>query len=289
MVGRGRGGRGRAVGTSRGRANGGIIRPRAGSSSARGGVAAAGPAFPKSCSHYRRRVFMVAPCCGATVCCEKGHDAGPCPCKLSRNLKDVTELACAYCHYRQPLGKACINPRCKVCFGKNGCTICRKWTDSDSFHCSACGVCHPGKREETSHCSICQRCFPIRSMGGHICSRQSLCAACGHDTRSSQRPTKIMRCRHVMHDTCFKRHVAKSFACPVRHCGQTVAHIDPFNRAIQHCAPADTASKAVRVYCRDCRRFSMSKPQGQWRPCAHGCGYNTVATNAPVPPPPPRR
>jgi hypothetical protein len=59
----------------------------------------------------------------------------------------VSELVCALCETRQPVGVACANMACGTAFGAYACAACPFFDDDLSkgtFHCEECGICRVG-------------------------------------------------------------------------------------------------------------------------------------------------
>lgn len=234
------------------------------------------------CTHYQRRVNLVAPCCGRVVCCHRGHDEAR-VCRSRLDLKAVAVVVCTTCGQRQPVANACR--ACSRSFGEHGCTICRMWYAGDGFHCNQCGVCRAGRARDAVHCKACSMCYPLRAGAfAHTCAGAALsgrCPVCGEGMARSRKPAVAMACGHAMHAQCFLQHVKTSFACPVRECRKTVANMRDWNRALDAVAEAElraNPARTVRVYCFDCRATSTVRTAGNLKKCkVPQCGsYNTV-------------
>lgn len=191
---------------------------------------------PLHCPHYNRNCNMVAPCCGALVCCHIGHDQGG-YCNRKLHLPSVTKLLCVSCGQLQPVGRACRS--CSRLFGQKSCIPCRMWYAGDGFHCAKCGVCRLGSASRVRHCDVCRRCFPIGTGAfQHVCaiprtgaSSKQPCAGCGEDTLRSRQPARPLPCGHVMHANCFKARLERNYSCPLRACKKPMVNVDKWKAA----------------------------------------------------------
>lgn len=60
---------------------------------------------PVRCRLYGRNCNLVAPCCGAIVCCHVGHEESTCPHKLDRS--SAQQLLCLSCKELVPVDQKC--------------------------------------------------------------------------------------------------------------------------------------------------------------------------------------
>lgn len=224
------------------------------------------------CTHYNRSCNILAPCCGRLFCCPKGHDASMhCSKRLETNRTRITRLVCCHCKKEQPVRNSC--QYCARSFSRHGCTSCLIWDNSDAFHCNRCGVCRRGRRSDNWHCDSCNVCFPL-SARNHTCTIAATgpCALCGISMLRSTEVTRLMKCGHVIHESCFLKRVSKSFSCPRPECRKSVASIPLHVNAVI----STPATKRDYIYCRDCRSQSYALcTHGYWQ-CLHCRSINTV-------------
>lgn len=229
-----------------------------------------------ACRHHDRNVNLVAPCCGAIVCCEQGHDEGRF-CNKRLHLPSVKWVVCCSCKATQGVSRKCT--ACGKLFGSRACLICRQWYSGEGFHCHSCGRCIRASPRLTRHCKVCNRCYPIGDGAyGHICGGRT-CVRCGEALASSRRPSTTMACGHSMHTACFLHHAKKSYSCPVRSCRQVIGDMSRWDKALGDVAAArPTAAAAVcQIRCRQCGRSStVLDSEGPKRCQTPGCGsHNT--------------
>lgn len=116
------------------------------------------------CTHYDRNCNLIAPCCGAIVCCHRGHDESLWRQPLHR--RKVRRVLCCSGRTIQPVDRACQN--CGRLFGAKSCIYCRMWYSGEGFHCNKCDRCIVGGRAR--HCDICGKCYPDEpGPFGHLC------------------------------------------------------------------------------------------------------------------------
>jgi len=146
------------------------------------------------CQHYRRKCKLVAPCCGEVFWCRHCHNEAkhdnlevsfisfPVITSVHQDesgkhvldRKAVTEVVCALCNIRQPIGSHC--QICGVPFGQYYCPECRFFDDDISkehFHCEKCGICRVGGRQNYFHCETCNCCYH-NDLQVQFCSIQNL-------------------------------------------------------------------------------------------------------------------
>lgn len=122
------------------------------------------------CPHYGHITRIVAPCCGALVCCRRCHDArGICP--LPMDARAVTAMRCSRCGLDQPLSEACINCRAKS--ANYMCDVCNLLDDTHTpiYHCPYCNLCRRGfgLGVDHMHCMNCNLCVTIENIRTHPC------------------------------------------------------------------------------------------------------------------------
>lgn len=128
---------------------------------------------------------LQAPCCGEVFWCRHCHNELKYEAerdhKIAHELdrKTVTEVVCAVCELRQPVGPNC--GQCGERFGEYYCPPCCFFDDDTSkgqFHCDGCGLCRVGGREKYFHCDKCVACLPLQMKDNHKCLSESLHANC---------------------------------------------------------------------------------------------------------------
>lgn len=122
------------------------------------------------CPHYGHTTRVVAPCCGALVCCRRCHDArGICP--LPMDARAVTTMRCSRCDLDQPLSEACITCRAKS--ANYMCDVCNLLDDTHApiYHCPYCNLCRRGfgLGVDHMHCMNCNLCVTIENIRTHPC------------------------------------------------------------------------------------------------------------------------
>ena len=137
------------------------------------------------CKHYRRRAKLVTPCCDEIFWCrhchneEKNQNESDYKKRHELDRRTITEVICAVCDARQPVGLQCCN--CGVDFGAYGCAKCPFYDDDTTkeiYHCDDCGICRIGGREKYFHCTTCGSCYSIELQGNHKCIEQAMHQNC---------------------------------------------------------------------------------------------------------------
>ena len=157
------------------------------------------------CEHYVRKCSFVAPCCKKIYPCRFCHDAAEEDHELER--KTVQQIVCCQCEKTQNVASHCTE--CGIKFGFYFCAICRLYDDRDKgqFHCDLCGVCRVGGKENFFHCTMCDMCYPNNIRSSHKCIEKcsrANCPICMEDMHSSPIPCQVLRCGHLLHQTCFQ-------------------------------------------------------------------------------------
>ena len=165
------------------------------------------PQAPRArpCPHYGIETRVVAPCCGATVCCRKCHDADPTLCGTPMDPKAVETMVCASCGGRVPHG-----PRCGDCGARSAtyaCDICKLLDNSmiPTYHCPYCNVCRRGHGLgiDFHHCMTCNMCVNLDELPTHACSTvQTDCAKCQGSLFNTSEGTRVLDCGHAVHARC---------------------------------------------------------------------------------------
>eukprot|EP01018_Ginkgo_biloba_P022023 Gb_08580 [translate_table: standard] len=184
-----------------------------------------------SCSHYRRRCRIRAPCCNEIFDCRHCHneaknavDVDP----LDRHdipRHEVQKVICSLCGMEQDVQQVCVN--CGVCMGKYFCKACKFFDDDISkqqYHCDGCGICRTGGRDNFFHCFRCGCCYSILLKDCHPCVERAMhhnCPVCFEFLFESTRAINVLPCGHTIHMDCLKemqQHL--QFSCPV--CSKSV-------------------------------------------------------------------
>lgn len=167
------------------------------------------------CEHYVRKCSFLAPCCNKIYSCRFCHDEAEKTHELER--KNVQQIKCNQCGKLQDVVSHCTE--CGIKFGFYFCATCRLYDDRDKgqFHCDLCGVCRVGGKENYFHCSMCDMCYPNNIKSSHKCIEQSSrsnCPICMEDLHASRVPCQVLRCGHLLHQTCFQACLKSQ----LRHC-----------------------------------------------------------------------
>lgn len=178
----------------------------------------------EGCPHYKRGCEYLSPCCTRFFGCRLCHDIVMYETNQDRaakhklNRHEVKQVKCYRCKTVQVSSQQCVE--CNLLFGAYFCAICN-FFDNDltnkTFHCEDCGACRRGNREDFFHCTTCGGCFS--SHNAHTCLEgrfMDSCSVCREDLFFSRKPCKLLRCRHIIHNLCFRRLLkAKIYKCPL--------------------------------------------------------------------------
>jgi iron-sulfur cluster repair protein YtfE (RIC family) len=185
------------------------------------GAAAAGPPAPappaaaaatappppprRRCPRHGHAARIAAPCCGALVCCRRCHDARPGECGQAMDARRVTDMVCAECGVRGPVGRRCAS--CAVPQASYYCGHCKHFDDSGAhtFHCPFCDVCRRGHGlgVDFHHCMRCNMCVDITQIATHVCTGAGqACGACGGDLAATPDRVVVLGCGHPAHARC---------------------------------------------------------------------------------------
>ena len=255
------------------------------------------PPSSTTCTHYKRKCLLIAPCCGEPHSCRFCHDAIHVDdWKLDpeqthpMNRHDVTEIICVECHTRQPATNACTT--CDIPFAAYYCAICHLYDDDAPakgvYHCASCGICRVGGRENFQHCNTCNMCIPVTATD-HTCRSAVTgnCPVCMEDMWSSRETCFMMRCKHYIHTDCFNALSKTTVKCPL--CSESFVEKEGLvgmNASIDAeialtPMPEEYANVMVKVLCNDCHEESTVKFHIFGHKCASEkdgvvCGsYNT--------------
>ncbi|GMH32753.1 hypothetical protein BSKO_00587 [Bryopsis sp. KO-2023] len=242
------------------------------------------------CQHYQRKCKLVAPCCGKTYWCRHCHnqenaESEPDPKKRhTLDRKAVTELVCAVCSTRQPVGEKCV--KCGTKFGKYSCLKCNFFEDDlskEQYHCEHCGICRVGGRENYFHCQKCNCCYHINMKEIHVCVVNSMhqnCPVCCEYLFDSTQNISVLHCGHTIHTECLEElmeHGGRK--CPV--CSKSLTDMSRTWRALDEEVantpmPDEYVNTLVDILCNDC----SVKSEVHFHVFGHKCpecgSYNTA-------------
>ncbi|KAJ8602952.1 hypothetical protein CTAYLR_001543 [Chrysophaeum taylorii] len=170
------------------------------------------PPAAGQCPYYGHATRIVAPCCGALVCCKRCHDAErQCPAKM--DARRVTAMRCAACGADQPLAETCAYCATKV--ATYFCDLCKLLdsTNTPTFHCPFCMCCRRGNGlgVDYVHCMACNHCVSIEHISSHFCQADTAttCAICRRTLFASFEHVDLLPCGHPKHGDCYLQpHVA---------------------------------------------------------------------------------
>ncbi|KAL4856014.1 E3 ubiquitin-protein ligase [Chlorella vulgaris] len=244
------------------------------------------------CSHYRRRVKFITPCCDEEWWCRHCHNKAKdteeqdWQRKHELDRKAITELVCALCNTRQPVGTCCT--ACGVSFGAYSCLTCRFFDDDLSkqpYHCDQCGICRIGGRSSYFHCDTCGSCYAMALKGNHQCVERAMhqnCPICFEFLFESVDPTTVLRCGHTIHTQCVREleasHAAVCPSCPIckKSLGDYSAHWrDIDSRVAVLPVPPEYRGWRADILCNDCSHSSSIAFHLLGLKCGACGSYNT--------------
>ncbi|ORX46812.1 zf-CHY-domain-containing protein, partial [Hesseltinella vesiculosa] len=233
------------------------------------------------CSHYQRKVKILANCCDRLFPCRQCHD------ELSdHDLKssDTKTMLCMECLSLQPVGQWC-----NVCGTKTAkyyCSKCQFWDDSNNaiYHCDDCGICRHGQGLgiDFFHCEKCNVCMSIGMKQVHKCLENNLqcdCPICGDYMFTSTNRVILMHCGHAIHLSCYQQHRKHSYQCPIclKSLGDMSLYFEYLQKELDHQPmPQAYASHTSSVFCNDCEQRSLAPYHFFYHPCKHCKSFNTT-------------
>lgn len=244
------------------------------------------------CTHYRRRVRFITPCCDEEWWCRHCHnkskdtDEQDWQKKHELDRKAIQELVCAVCNTRQGVSPNCVS--CGVDFGAYACLTCRFFDDDltkQPYHCQQCGICRIGGRDNYFHCETCGSCYSMALKGNHQCVERAMhqnCPICFEFLFESVDPTTVLRCGHTIHTQCVRELEANPNAvcptCPIckKSLGDYSRHWAELDRQIRSLpVPPEYKGWRADILCNDCSHSSTIAFHLLGLRCT-GCGsYNT--------------
>lgn len=87
-----------------------------------------------------------------------------------------------------------------------------------------------------------------------------------------------MRCGHVIHKECFRKHTENGYTCPL--CQKSLTDMSEYfqqldERLARETLPPEVANRRTRVSCRDCDERSVVQFHFKYHKCAICGSYNT--------------
>lgn len=182
-----------------------------------------GPNGHYGCSHYQRKCFIEAPCCGKFYVCRFCHDENENH-RIDRFA--VRTIKCMICGEVQSVGQTCKNSRCRditaptrlTKFGHYFCEVCKFFDDSgrELYHCDKCGLCRVGNPATNIHCDTCDMCWNLLGYNQHRCKPNLLkenCPVCGEYLQWSRKTTYVLECGHSLHKDCMGVYYRRYLGC----------------------------------------------------------------------------
>ena len=221
------------------------------------------------CRHYRRRVRFITPCCDEEWWCRHCHNEAKYQQeqdwsrKHELDRKRITEVVCALCETRQPVGSECTS--CGVTFGAYSCTLCPFYDDElskQTYHCDECGICRVGGRGNYFHCATCGSCYAANLRNNHVCVERAMhqnCPVCFEFLFESVDPTTVLRCGHTIHSQCLADLERNTSAicpcCPI--CKKSLGDYSRYWRALDSEVAASPVPEEYQgweatILCNDC-------------------------------------
>jgi len=167
------------------------------------------------CKHYRKKCWIVAPCCGRTYVCRVCHDENEGH-LLPR--REIAYVKCMRCLNEQSPSKNCF--RCNTEFAWYYCPVCKFYDDEKrgQFHCTGCGLCRVGGAEHFIHCARCGYCISVRLEPTHKCvlnASKNDCPICLEDIHTSRTSAQVLPCGHLIHEGKCYDGVKQHGFCPI--------------------------------------------------------------------------
>ncbi|KAL4441825.1 hypothetical protein ABPG77_003741 [Micractinium sp. CCAP 211/92] len=244
------------------------------------------------CTHYRRRVRFITPCCNEEWWCRHCHnkakdtDEQDWQKKHELDRKAIQELVCALCETRQPVSARCT--ACGVDFGAYACLKCRFFDDDlakQPYHCDECGICRIGGRDNYFHCSTCGSCYSMALKNNHQCVERAMhqnCPICFEFLFESVDPTTVLRCGHTIHTQCVRELEANPNAvcptCPIckKSLGDYSRHWAELDRQVRALpVPPEYQGWRADILCNDCSHSSTVAFHLLGLKCSSCGSYNT--------------
>lgn len=215
------------------------------------------------CEHYHRFCLLEAPCCDKLVPCRHCHNASSNHGQMDRYA--VKRMKCKLCDLVQPVQQFCAG--CHQSMAKYYCDICHLFEERDIpiYHCVGCHCCRIGHRDEYLHCEKCNLCLPKDGFSEHLCLENrgmSNCPLCLECVFWSREPIQLLKCGHVLHESCAKALFEHSFKCPV--CQQSMCDMGEVWMTLRSerdatPMPEDLLHRQCKILCNDCHRISDVK------------------------------
>jgi len=242
------------------------------------------------CEHYQKNCILLCGCCNrlndSSKCnkqygCHRCHNNIEFENNIGKNRhqldKTKVKLICTKCKTEQDISNKCIS--CDVEFGKYFCEKCilHDFVDKDQYHCDLCNICRVGKSKHV-HCEKCKCCL----LKEHVCKDELLnntCSICLEDLFGSQITPIILKCNHVMHETCYNEYIKTNYICPIcqKSLGDMSTYYKEMNKIIEATKmPVECENIMVKILCNDCNKKTETKLHYIAMKCSECGSYNTV-------------
>lgn len=225
------------------------------------------------CAHFKRDLYLLAPCCNKWYVCRVCHD------EQEDHVLDRAHIArqcCMFCLTPTPVAQRCTSAACHdrllAHYYCEKCHTHRKETDLRFWHCDKCGMCRSGSlKYEYEHCDRCNLCYPRKEFAKHHCLQASSdtqsCPICAQNIQSSQRPVVAMRCGHGIHVDClqklYSQRDVRALRCPL--CKQSFEDMQMLWVQMDSAISATVMPEPERYWtahigCNDCHAHTESAP-----------------------------
>ncbi|XP_050403643.1 RING finger and CHY zinc finger domain-containing protein 1 [Patella vulgata] len=232
------------------------------------------------CEHYKRKCFLISPCCNKEYTCRICHDDNE---VHQLNRRDVRLVKCMKCNEKQKVQGCCYN--CGIKFGNYFCNICNLYDDDTSkkqFHCTPCGLCRIGGRDNFFHCIKCDVCLALELEGNHKCIEKvshDVCPICRDDLHTSRRRLHVPKCGHLIHFECYASMLKSNvYACPT--CSVSLVDMSDVWESLDGelantQMPDEYKDVILDILCRDCHKTSKANFHVVGLKCGECGSYNT--------------
>ncbi|XP_038680803.1 E3 ubiquitin-protein ligase MIEL1 [Tripterygium wilfordii] len=245
------------------------------------------------CDHYKRRCKIRAPCCNQVFSCRLCHNEATSSLSDPKDRHeivrhDIKQVICLLCNTEQEVAQVCSN--CGEKMGEYFCGICKFYDDDISkgqFHCDDCGICRVGGRDNYFHCKKCGACYMVGLRDNHSCLENSMrnyCPVCYEYLFDSVEVSRVMKCGHTMHDTCFLKMIQQNqYRCPI--CSKTLFDMSNqwtrLEAEIEAVEMPEEYKYEVSILCNDCNTTSKVSFHIFGHKCQQCNSYNTRRVSSP--------
>lgn len=153
-----------------------------------------------------------------------------------------------------------------------------------TYHCDDCGICRVGGRDKFFHCQTCGCCYAMPLKDKHKCIEGSMlanCPVCQENLFHSTRPSRLLKCGHMLHQECLKELMLTRYTCPL--CNGSVTDMSHYfsqlDREVSEVMmPTEYQDLKVKILCNDCHKECECNFHIVGHKCAHCGSYNTIRT-----------